>query len=161
MKHTMNPGRSGGGSKATVGIALLGIAPLLLGGCGGGGGTETTTAAPARKLTISMGEFYFKPANAVAGAGRVTIAAPNRGAVAHELVLARTDLPASKLPTLPNGEVNEEKFEKSGHAPGEIADVKPGESKTGTFDLPSGRYVMYCNLPGHYKAGMYGTIVVK
>ena len=61
-----------------------------------------------------------------------------------------------------NGEVDEEGLEASGvESPGEIEDVGPGQTKSGTLKLTPGRYVMICNLPGHYKQGMYGTLTVK
>jgi uncharacterized cupredoxin-like copper-binding protein len=37
----------------------------------------------------------------------------------------------------------------------------PGESAPHTFDLKPGTYVMVCNVPGHYDAGMYGTLTVR
>jgi uncharacterized cupredoxin-like copper-binding protein len=105
-----------------------------------------------------MGEFYFKPSDASTTAGKVTIAAPNEGEVVHELVLARTDTNPADLPTTSDGEVDEAKLEANGEDAGEIADVAPGETKQGTFKLDPGKYVMFCNLPGHYAQGMYGTL---
>jgi uncharacterized cupredoxin-like copper-binding protein len=43
---------------------------------------------------------------------------------------------------------------------GEIADVGPGRSRTKTFNLEKGSYVLFCNLPGHYKAGMKARLTV-
>ncbi len=124
---------------------------------------DTTSAAPPaaskpKKISIDMGEFYYRPKNAAAKAGSVTITTKNVGQAPHELVLAHTDLPPGKLPTLPDGSVDEAKIEKQGDAPGEIPETAAGASKTGTIDLPAGRYVMYCNIPGHYAAGMYGVL---
>ena len=44
---------------------------------------------------------------------------------------------------------------------GEITDVGPGQTKRHRFRLTPGTYAMICNVPGHYKAGMYGSVVVK
>jgi uncharacterized cupredoxin-like copper-binding protein len=57
--------------------------------------------------------------------------------------------------------VDEAKLEAEGADAGEIADVAPGDTKKGTFKLTAGKYVMFCNLPGHYTQGMYGTLTVK
>jgi uncharacterized cupredoxin-like copper-binding protein len=46
-------------------------------------------------------------------------------------------------------------------AVGEIREQKPGKSGARTFKLKPGRYVYICNAPGHYKAGMRGTLTVK
>jgi uncharacterized cupredoxin-like copper-binding protein len=90
----------------------------------------------------------------------VTIDAPNEGKVEHELVLFKTDMDPAKLPTEAGGAVDEEKLDKVAEEIGEIADVEPGDSKSGQFDLKPGTYVMFCNLPGHYANGMYGSVKV-
>ena len=43
---------------------------------------------------------------------------------------------------------------------GEIPDVEADKTKSEEFELTPGKYVMFCNLPGHYAAGMYGTLTV-
>lgn len=108
-----------------------------------------------------MGDYFFDPKDASAAPGSVTISAPNEGEIVHELVLAKTDTDPAKLPTTSNGDVDEAKLEARGELAGEIADVAAGDTKQGTFELTAGRYAMFCNVPGHYKRGMYGTLTVK
>lgn len=128
-------------------------------------GTPSTPSAPAApvdsasggQLKIGMGDYFFSPAAATASAGKLSLSTVNRGKLPHELVLAQTNLPAGKLPTLPDGSVNEEALK----SPGEIPDVAVGATKSTNLDLQPGRYVVFCNLPGHYAAGMFGTLVVK
>jgi uncharacterized cupredoxin-like copper-binding protein len=141
-------------------------ASLVGGGCGGsgddGGDAKTTPAAPtttqtptpAHGLTVKMSDFAFAPQDAVSKAGKVTITAPNEGNVVHELVILRTDASPAHLP-MKNGAVDEST------SVGEIADVEPGATKRTTLRLAPGKYVMVCALPGHYKAGMYGSLTVK
>lgn len=156
-------------------IALGAVALLALGavasGCGGSDdsastaaesseATETTTSAPAaggETLTIEMDDYKFIPADATAKAGSVTIDAENVGAMPHELVLAKSDLDPAKLPTTSDGEVDESALD----IVGEAADVAPGDTGSFSADLEPGSYVMICNLPGHYAAGMYGSLTVK
>ena len=149
-------------------VALPVIAGILVGGCGGGDGTSTTsetageatTGASGQATVIQMGEFFFEPKNATVKAGKTTIEAPNIGKVEHELVLFKTTMSPAKLPTEANGEVDEEKMDEIAGETGEIPDVEAGKTKSEEFELTPGKYVMFCNLPGHYAAGMYGTLTV-
>ncbi len=157
------------GPMAMVVSAL--VVGVFLAGCGGGddttSATETVTESQGagggggKALEIKMGEFYFEPGNATAKAGKTTIEAPNEGAVEHELVVFKTNKNPAKLPTEANGGVDEEKLDKEAEEAGEIADVEAGDTKSEEFDLTPGKYVMFCNIPGHYAQGMYGTITVK
>jgi len=154
-------------------LALAAITALFIGGCGSDSGTTTTTESEneaaatgggaGATLTIKMGDFYFSPKNATAKAGLTTIEAPNEGNMEHELVLFKTNMDPAKLPTEANGDIDEEKLDKSEAAEeaGEIADVEPGETKSEKFKLTPGKYVMFCNVPGHYAQGMYGTLTVS
>lgn len=149
-------------------MASVAIAAVLMAGCGDDGtsgttqtATETEAAGGAGKtLEIRMGEFYFEPKSAAAKAGHATIEAPNDGSVEHELVLFKTNKNPANLPTEANGNVDEERLDKEAEEAGEIADVEAGETKSEEFDLTPGKYVIFCNLPGHYAQGMYGTVTV-
>jgi uncharacterized cupredoxin-like copper-binding protein len=154
-------------------VALVVIAASLLIGCGGDDGEPATTtnettagettsagASGGTATVIKMGEFYFNPKNATAKAGSTVIEAPNLGKTEHELVLFKTNMNPAKLPTEASGGVDEEKMDKVAEEAGEIPDVEAGKTKSEEFDLTPGEYVMFCNLPGHYAAGMYGTLTV-
>lgn len=149
-------------------VATAVVAGLLMAGCGGNddsssGSTEPegqTAATGGQRLEIKMGDYFFAPSSASAKAGKATIEAPNEGAVEHELVVFKTDKNPAKLPTEPNGDVDEEKLDEEAEEAGEVADVEPGETKSGNFDLTPGKYVIFCNIPGHYAQGMYGTLTV-
>lgn len=146
----------------TAPLSVL-LAVVILTGCGGGSDATTAPHAtkpatkPGNNLQINMGDYYFSPRDANSKAGSVTISAPNSGQLPHEPVLARTNADPSKLPTTSTGLVDEAKLD----SPGEIAEVAPGETKETTLKLTPGKYVMFCNLPGHYAQGMYGSLIVK
>jgi uncharacterized cupredoxin-like copper-binding protein len=161
-----------------VPLALVAIAAIGIGGCGGGDDNETTAATESeetsagtagaagsgggRTVEIKMGDYYFAPQTATLEAGATTIEAPNEGSVEHELVIFESDKNPAELPTEANGEVDEEKLEQEGaEEAGEIEDVEPGKTKSAEFNLKPGKYVMFCNLPGHYAQGMYGTLTVE
>jgi uncharacterized cupredoxin-like copper-binding protein len=44
---------------------------------------------------------------------------------------------------------------------GEISDLKPGAAGAMTLSLKAGSYVLICNQPGHYKAGMVANLSVN
>lgn len=147
---------------------LLVVAGLVLVASGCGEDDETTAASettttttpadppgePKTTLDVDMSEFKFAPANPELARGNVEITATNKGKVEHELVLLKTNADPSKLPK--GGEGVSEKG-----SVGEISEVAAGETGSQTFDLKPGKYVMLCNLPGHYDAGMYGTLTVR
>jgi uncharacterized cupredoxin-like copper-binding protein len=154
------------------------VAALSVAGCGGGGGGDTSSTAstaaeeesPAtntggtgggRSLEIKMGDYFFSPSAVTAKSGKTAIEAPNEGTVEHELVVFKTNLNPAKLPTESNGGVDEEKLDEIAEGEGEVSDVAAGETKSGNFDLAPGKYVIFCNLPGHYAQGMYGALTVS
>jgi uncharacterized cupredoxin-like copper-binding protein len=146
---------------------LVLVAGSIAVGCGGSDETTTTTetqaaggASGGKTVEIKMGEYYFSPKNGSATAGTTAIEAPNEGAVEHELVLFKTNMDPAKLPTEADGSVDEERLDEVAKEAGEIADVEAGETKSEEFKLTPGTYVMFCNLPGHYAQGMYGTLTV-
>lgn len=41
-----------------------------------------------------------------------------------------------------------------------IEDLNPRETVTARFSLKPGRYLVFCNEPGHYRADMYSDLIV-
>ncbi|RKT99260.1 hypothetical protein C7H84_32600 [Burkholderia sp. Nafp2/4-1b] len=89
--------------------------------------------------------------------GRVTFEVKNAADdnMEHELVVIKTDLSDDALP-VGKGLVMEHKLRKVG----EVEDIAPGQSKRASFKLSPGHYVLICNKPGHYEAGMHAALVV-
>ena len=44
---------------------------------------------------------------------------------------------------------------------GESGDLEAGLTKDFTLNLSAGKYVLMCNQPGHYMAGMHIAFVVR
>jgi len=89
-------------------------------------------------------------------AGVYTYDISNTGAMEHEMLVMKTDLAPSALP-MKNGDINEDALPP-------ISDgdnIAPGKSQTRTIDLSKpGTYLFVCNIPGHFKEGMYTYVTV-
>jgi hypothetical protein len=145
------------GRAARLLACLLVPVALALPACGGDdegdGGDGGSTVA------VTLQEFAVVPATASASAGGVTFEASNEGPDdPHELVVIKTDLDPQSLPTDENGAVDE--AGEGIEVIGEIEEFPPGESRSATFDLEAGSYVLICNIwdedeqEAHYQEGM-------
>lgn len=116
---------------------------------------------------LGENEFKFLPSDLTLKPGKVQITFVNKGAIVHELMLLSTREPA-KLQQF----IEAHAAEKPGGLPAEnvvpgvlvipeLEDVEAGASQTSAvFDLAPGAYQVACLKPGHYEAGMKGTITV-
>lgn len=105
------------------------------------GATPTKTA-----VTVRLKEFKVLPTPLTAKKGVVVFSARNIGKLSHELVVLRTNTPPAKLP------VKAGKAVETGRV-GRVGPLKPGTARTLTLTLKAGKYVLLCNVPGHYLAG--------
>ena len=95
--------------------------------------------------------------------GSVQFNVTSVGAAAHEFVIMQTDNPPNALlydDTVLKAIEDAPGQQDVGEVGGELPFILPGQSDSGTFDLAPGRYVFLCNIPGHYKAGMYTSFTV-
>ncbi len=92
-------------------------------------------------------------------AGAVTFNATNRSSdFTHEMILIKVQDRNQQLPYVTaDSKVNED---AAGHL-GEVPELKPGKSGSLSITLDPGTYMLFCNVPGHYMAGMWTTITVK
>jgi uncharacterized cupredoxin-like copper-binding protein len=114
------------------------------------------TAAPAplaHKVSVALSEFKVVPTATTAGAGKVTFAVHNAGAVTHEFVVLRTAKPAADL-------LRGARADEAGNV-GETGDLRAGASKSITLNLKPGHYALICNLPGHYTSGQHTDFTVR
>ncbi|MCW2950654.1 MAG: hypothetical protein JWN41_1667, partial [Thermoleophilia bacterium] len=102
------------------------------------------------RLGEDHGKLYVRPKVGTAPSGAVTFAVTNKGSMPHELVVLKTDTPAGKLPAGEGGAAKE--IGRVGHVP----QMTPGSATQYlTLDLKPGKYVLLCNVPGHYSLGQY------
>jgi uncharacterized cupredoxin-like copper-binding protein len=76
----------------------------------------------------------------------------------HEMIVAKLADPKKPLPYIANEERVDE--DKEGDL-GEVSELDPGKSGALRLELKPGTYILYCNVPGHYVAGMWTTVTVK
>jgi len=121
------------------------------------GAAEAATHTGSVKATEV--EFHIKLSATSGTAGKTTFTVKNVGHLAHQFLVLKTNLAAGKLP-LKGATVN---VVKAGKLFGGIAGagLKPGASKAITLSLPAGHYVLFCNLPAHYKSGQHAAFTVK
>jgi uncharacterized cupredoxin-like copper-binding protein len=141
-------------------LGVAGVLAILL--IGGSGGDESRPAAPAGTTPLPAGkgsvdvrldEFSIAPSISQVASGKVTFVARNTGREEHEMVVVRTEEPGGSL--LKGDEASE------AGAVDEIPEFGAGQTKRLTLNLKPGHYVLLCNVPGHYKAGMYKNFVVR
>ena len=135
-----------------AGVAAL--AMLVATGCS----TQPKIAPGASPVNIVEQDFKVV-APATVPAGKVTFVVHGSGPTMHEFNVAWTDLPISALPVTDSGVLDDEQDTAHFHHLGEIEGIDIGGIKTLTVTLdPNQRFVLYCNMDGHFMAHM-ATIV--
>jgi hypothetical protein len=140
----------------------------------GSGSTAEAACKPVGDIKTAATEVdaelteWSITAPATATAGKVGFVAKNVGKETHELVVVKTD-DVDSLPSKPDGSLGEDKL-PAGALVGEIEGFPAGESCTGVFDMPAGKYALICNIvekeangevESHLKQGMKRAIDVK
>ena len=128
-------------------------------------GTDTSVpcTSPAAATGTPVGatekDFAIALDPADAKTGSISFEVNNEGPSTHEFVVFATDLAPDALPVGSDGNVDEE-GDGVTHID-EIEDIGSGCQAALTLDLDAGNYVLICNLPGHYAAGMHAAFTVK
>jgi uncharacterized cupredoxin-like copper-binding protein len=123
-----------------------------------GSALATPTTAPApRRLIVVEHDFGLATNTTSVSGGPVAFDITNQGPSSHELLAFRTDLPEDQLPLGPDGRINEDAIPKVLDTQ---TDLPAGSERDLSEPLAPGRYVLVCNLPGHYKLGMHTVITV-
>jgi len=111
---------------------------------------DSTTDPAITHMRIVLDRDVVKP-------GRVTLKAENLSkSVVHEVLIARDD----GRNDLPYDAKRAVVAERRAHSLGEVGDLPAGKRGSLTLDLKPGKYVLFCNEPGHYKDGMVTYLTV-
>lgn len=105
-----------------------------------GAAVEPARVLPADVIEVGMTEFSYEPLELTLPTGSYTFRVANRGRVPHEFALSTAGHHGTHFV--------------------ETGDVLPGTTVEVEAELDPGRYEFACHLPGHYEAGMAGTITV-
>ena len=109
-------------------------------------------------VTIHANEFKFIPSDLQINKGKTKFVLINDGVGEHELVVYE----ASKKAIIEKAEMEEDEETIEKNILFEIEEVHGGESdETEVMDLKEGSFIIGCHVPGHYEAGMKGTIEIK
>ncbi len=104
------------------------------------------------------GAMSIKLEPATVKAGEVTLKVKNDAATEeHEMVLVKLKSPDEKIPF---SKKKDRVLEDQLKSLGEVADLKPGASGELTATLKPGTYLVFCNIKGHYRAGMAEKLTV-
>jgi hypothetical protein len=139
-------------------VVLLASLALLAPACGGD---------EAGTVDVTLQEFAISASTSSVAGGEITFNATNEGPDdPHELVVIKTDLGITELPTSEDGGVDE--AGEGIEVIGEIEEFPVGETDSATYDLDAGAYVLICNIvevedgvtESHYQEGMRAAFTV-
>lgn len=75
----------------------------------------------------------------------------------HEMLVIKVGSYSENLPyNAKNASIVEDQTKDYG----EVSELQPGKSGSLKVDLQPGKYLLVCNMPGHYKAHMYTNLLV-
>lgn len=149
----------------------------------GAGAGSTSDADKGTVVKVQLGEsgstYFVRPDRATVDAGKVTFAVTNVGKLYHEFIVYSNadDVAPGDLP------INEEENEAAlveedivGEAPYATPPIVPSDKKPGdadhrirpegwgaelTVDLEAGKYILLCNLSGHYQRKQYTAFTAE
>lgn len=132
---------------------------LLQAACSGGASTATTVVSsptPTGPMTVSLREWAIDVSTPVTKAGIVKLAIRNDGSVPHDLVVVKSDLAPNRLPTA-SGRVELSQVTTVT----QTALLPPGDRAEASFTVERGRYIVLCNVIGHYNSGQFTSFTVE
>ena len=129
-------------------FALVGVVVLVVAACGG---DERST-----DVGVVLDEWSVVPAIAEIREGKVSFEVRNDGTMSHQLLVIKNDLPPEQLPVA-NGAIALTQV----NVVRSVESVAAGATAELSFDATPGKYVLVCNVPGHYQQGMAAGFLVE
>lgn len=133
-------------------LTLVVLPVLFLVGCAE---TDSASRAPHSVVRISERDFRIVIEPRRIPAGDVEVVVRNQGPDTHEVIMVRSG--GSQPPLRRDGlTVDEEALQEVGA----VEDLDPHGAQRVRLHLAPGRYELFCNMAGHFMAGMHGELVV-
>ena len=133
-------------------LTLVVLPVLFLVGCSESG---SASRAPQALVRITERDFRLVVKPGRVPAGDVELVVRNQGPDRHELIMVRSD--ESQPPLRRDGlTVDEEAL----HEVGAVEPLHPHAVQRVRLHLAPGRYELFCNMAGHFMAGMHRELVV-
>lgn len=111
------------------------------------------------ELDLSKATMGIKATPGMTKPGVVTFKVTNDSKdTVHEMIVMYLADPKKPLPYLDDEKrVDEDKAADKG----EVSELDPGKAGSLTVNLKAGTYLLICNVPGHYTAGMWTIFIVE
>jgi uncharacterized cupredoxin-like copper-binding protein len=133
-------------------LTLVVLPVLFLVGCSE---TDSVSRAPHTLVRITERDFRIEVEPRSVPAGDVELVVRNHGPDTHEVIMVRSG--GSQPPLRSDGlTVDEEAL----HEVGAVEALDPHGVQRVRLHLAPGRYELFCNMAGHFMAGMHGELVV-
>jgi uncharacterized cupredoxin-like copper-binding protein len=133
-------------------LTLVVLPVLFLVGCAE---TDSVSRAPHAVVRVTERDFRLVLKPRRIKAGDVELVVRNQGPVTHEVIMVRSS--GSRPPLRRDGfTVDEEAL----HEVGAVEALDPHRVRRLRLHLAPGRYELFCNMAGHFMAGMHGELVV-
>jgi uncharacterized cupredoxin-like copper-binding protein len=141
-----------GGKRRCPRAAIAVLTVVITAACG-----SSEPAAHGTAVKVVESDFEIKVQTNVT-AGDVVFVVHNQGPDDHELIVVPA--PAGDLPLRGSGlTVAEESFKPE--PLGVLEPGAPGSDRKLQLHLQPGRYVLFCNMSGHYLGGMHEILVAS
>ena len=137
-------------------FALILVPVAALTGCS----THSSSVATGSRIDVTMHDFGIKLSRHLVSAGKVVLHVTNNGPSTHEINVDLTPYRAGEIPLKRDGLTAAEDA-KGLKRIDSIEQVNLHHTGDLTLDLRPGRYVLWCNLEGHYLGGMHETFDVR
>ena len=139
-----------------VGMAIT--AALMAAGMVSGCARDAKGVSSPTILKVTERDFAITAPRTVR-AGDIEFMSHNRGPDDHELIVVRENS-AAKLPMRSDGITVDEDALESVKAGG-LEPFASGTVSVLHVNLTPGRYILFCNMAGHFLGGMHRTLVVR
>jgi uncharacterized cupredoxin-like copper-binding protein len=145
------------GRRLLLGLAPLAVIVAVVVAAFWGGSRAGAAASGLPVLKVSESDFRIK-APKVVRAGELLLRTKNLGPDTHELLVVR--FAGKRLPLRADDmTVDEEALESATALT--VEGFERGRSREARIHLAPGRYVLLCNMQGHYLGGMHATVTVR